>query len=737
MGDSEIVQVVSEAQRLRWQPVEGSETLALLDHLKLDGPGRDRVIAEAAETLGRSAPPDSSAARETGLVVGYVQSGKTMSFTTVAALARDNGYRLIIVCTGVTVNLYEQSRDRLRRDLRFDDRKDRHWLFLPNPHATHQVRQALAAALDDSHHLPGLPKQTVLITVMKNATWLDNLTRMLRELDLRTVPTLVIDDEGDQASLNNNVRSGTESATYRRVLGIRGLLPHHTFLEYTATPQAMLLINMIDVLSPEFAVVLTPGQAYTGGRAFFEGDLELVRAIPDNDIPGAHGGLTEPPDSLLEALRIFFLGVAVGLRDGGAGNRSMMVHPSHRIIPHGDYYNWITHTQALWDRILGAAADDPDLLDLLEDFDRAHADLASTVEGLPGMDDLLPYLRHAIRTTPVTEINTRAAAKTAQPDWHQIYSHIVVGGEVLNRGYTVEGLSVTYMPRGLGTGQADTIQQRARWFGYKADYLGYCRVFLARPALDAYRRYVDHEERLRRQLQRHLQSGRSLKEWRRAFFLDPALRPTRDSVIGTEFVRGNFVEKDWYYPVAPQEGDEAVESNRHVVTQFIAELSNRWAETAGHPKRTNAQKHLVAADISLALVYERLLVQARHGRLKDSARYNGLLLQIGDYLEKQPKAVCSVFHMDPHHVREERGVDDEGDLLNLFQGANYDNSVSPPAETYPGDRAYYAQDELSVQLHWLSKVTHRRSVVARDVPVIAVRVPSSMSGFWISQLSST
>jgi hypothetical protein len=42
----------------------------------------------------------------------------------------------------------------------------------------------------------------------------------------------------------------------------------------------------------------------------------------------------------------------------------------------------------------------------------------------------------------------------------------------MDRGFTVEGMTITYMPRGLGGGQADTMQRRARLFGYKAGYLG-------------------------------------------------------------------------------------------------------------------------------------------------------------------------------------------------------------------------------------------------------------------------
>lgn len=46
---------------------------------------------------------------------------------------------------------------------------------------------------------------------------------------------------------------------------------------------------------------------------------------------------------------------------------------------------------------------------------------------------------------------------------------------------------MTYVLRGPGMNQSDTIQQHARWFGYKADYLGYCRVYLSDEMLRAHK----------------------------------------------------------------------------------------------------------------------------------------------------------------------------------------------------------------------------------------------------------
>lgn len=729
--DSEIIEIVPIAQdpNARWIPVVGPETLELLEHLNLTVDSRKRLLEEAVSTLARCRPPTEAAGQETGLVIGYIQSGKTMSFTTLTALARDNGYRLVIVCTGITVNLFEQSRDRLKRDLRVDSRSDRKWYFLSNPRRLAHVKQGMETALQDNDDLSVQEVRTVLVTVMKNGTHLDNLAELLSQLNLTRTPALIIDDEADQASLNNDVNKGAESATYRRMVRLRRLIPHHTFLQYTATPQAILLINLINVLSPSFAEVLTPGSTYTGGGVFFE-NISLVRRIPGVDIPTSRVLPAGPPESLLEAMRIFFLGVAVGLyRDNGPRNRSMMVHPSSRTMQHANYTQWVTRVRETWIDILSAREDDPDYQDLIADFQAAHKDLSETAVDIPILEELVPHLKAALKDTVITEVN-RSHGPTPQPDWHQFYAHIVVGGDVLNRGYTIEGLTVTYMPRGLGTRQADTIQQRARWFGYKADYLGYCRVYLPDNAIRAYRGYVEHESNLRHQMQQHRATGGQLREWRRAFFLDPNLRPTRNSVIDLQYVHGNFSD-EWYWPKAPHESEEAIKVNRGLASQLAQSLASCFCPDAGHPKRTAPQRHSVASNVSLKRVYEEFLTGIRVTRPGDSTRFTGLLLQIGRYLERYPDATCTVYRMSDGMSRM-RSVNDADEIPTLFQGANYDRSAIPPKETYPGDERIHSTEELTIQIHTL-RVERDGALIADEVPAIAVWVPKRMAASWVSQ----
>jgi len=721
---AETVDILHDLDPLsRWVPVVGTETLDLLDNLGLRGGEQvsRRLLGEAASTLARCHPPTDPNGRETGLVIGYVQSGKTTNFTAVTALARDNGYRMVIVCTGVTVNLFGQSRDRLRRDLRIDARTDRQWLFLDNPNGP-AAEQMVQAALDSG--------RMVLITVMKNGRHLDNLSHLLANINLSASPALLIDDEADQASLNSAVRQGNQTATYRRILALRDLLPHHTFLQYTATPQALLLINLIDVLSPSFADVLTPGPLYTGGRVFLERDMDLIREIPAQDTPSQSNPLTGAPPSLLDALRSYWLGVAAGLiMDAGSGNRSMMVHPSQHTAQHADYNQWVRQVQHLWTDVLAAGPGDPDREELVADFRSAYADLDRTADNLPSFDQIIGRISEAISQTIVTEVNA-ARGRTPQPDYRQFYAHILVGGEVLNRGVTVEGLTVTYMPRGRGTGQADTIQQRARWFGYKADYLGYCRVYLSSVMRQAYQAYVDHEEALRGQLREHRSSGNDLRDWRRAFFLDPTLRPTRKTVIDLEPLRGNFTD-EWFIPKAPQDPVDELADNVSVVAAFVDTLDGQWIPDEGHARRTDMQIHDVARPVPLASAFENLLTKLHWSRPVDSALLAGLLLQVGRFLDLNPDAACTVYRMSQGRVRM-RSLDIDDAVPTLFQGANYDRTNARTITLYPGDNEIHDPGQLSIQIHTL-ELHKNGDVVAANVPAVAVWVPRSMGRAWISQ----
>jgi hypothetical protein len=489
---------------LKWNPSVGAETLLLLNHIGIPEESQRTLIQETTEILSNCGNTTQTTFNDIGLVFGYVQSGKTMSFTTLTALAKDNGYQMVIIIAGISTNLVEQSFTRLERDLQIDSRNDLQWLSFRNPKPSESTTKGQIVNSIKNWNDPTFPpedRQTILITVMKQKDHLPNLRNLLDSIDLIGVPVLIIDDEGDQHSMNNqnrnNSRTGQSrmSTIHKRIVELRNSIPHHTFIQYTATPQGPIFQDLMDQLSPKFIQLLTPGSGYTGGATFFIDRSELTEVIDDinpNQFPN------QPPQSLIKAMMVFFLGVVKGKRLREGKNRSMMIHPSQLTFTHTEYSRFVTNIKNHFVEILSLSDDNADKKDLMDQFKGAYDDLSRSTTDLPSFEELTgDQLRHIINSTVVQSLNSRGNNRTVV-EWRNSYSWILIGGQAMDRGFTVEGLTVTYMPRSVGVGNADTIQQRARFFGYKLGYIGYCRVYLDRDARNRYIDYVEHEEDMRR-----------------------------------------------------------------------------------------------------------------------------------------------------------------------------------------------------------------------------------------------
>ena len=712
-----------------WNPELGPETEELLQSLKkVSEKEKLLLVREAIRVLSRCGPSNCQSTNGTGLVVGYVQSGKTMSFTTLAALARDNGFRIIIVIAGTSIPLFEQSAKRLKRDLRIEDRDDRAWQVLENPEVKQTVLKAMADALQEWHEdIPKHELKTLLIVVMKHHGRLQQLATLMQALELNGAPILIIDDEADQASMNAAVRDNAETTTYARLKALRKAIPCHSFVQYTATPQAPLLINIIDILSPDFAEVLTAGNDYVGGMDFFGEHSNLIKPIPSEDIVDLQQVPENPPKTLLEAMRLFFIGVAAGIiNEGSKGNRSMMVHPSQRVDSHKVFYNWIAATKQEWKHILSQPGGDADRKDLLEEFAAAHADIEKTTKNLPTFDKVIERLPHAINRTTVDIVNA-ATGKTPPIDWKGSYPHILVGGQAMDRGFTVEGLTVTYMPRSVGVGNADTIQQRARFFGYKRPYLGYCRVFLEPGARDAYRKYVAHEQDMRQRLEAHSHTNSPLSEWKREFFLTSSLKPTRDTVLSLDYMRISFASK-WFVIKAPHDDSNAAVANWKTVAQFVD--AHQFNPDVGHKERTEIQRHKVAK-VPLTIVIKDLLEPFKATRPADSQAFTSLRIQLLEMAEADPTLICTVYQMSSGAARV-RSVTDHDEIENLFQGANPDKSGT----IYPGDQKIVAAD-VTVQIHNVTLRDANKNILAEKIPTLAIRMPPGKGEDLYIQLSTS
>lgn len=730
----------------RWTPSVGPFTKEFVERkLKQRGaPDEDamaRVVAEAATILGRCVPPAEPAGQDAGLVVGYVQSGKTLSFTTVTALARDNGYGVVILLAGTAVALKGQSEDRLTIDLGMSEIQH-DWRKFENPegkagHAA-DIEKVLRAWRGSRGGPPGTAKRSVLITVLKHHQRLKNLREVLERVDLNSVPVLIIDDESDQAGLNakagKNLRTGTNelSSTYRRILELKAAIPHHTYLQYTATPQANLLIAVADVLSPSFAELVSPGDGYVGGKDFFSNDKPLCFEIPAQEVPTVQNPLTEAPQTLQQALQLFILGAAHHSVTRGKGNRSMMVHPSQRTAPHTDYKEWLDGLLEHWREFLEEPKGSAVRLELERGLRDSYDELHRTFPALESFDTLVNALPEVFSEVKVVKVNSNADGQKSVK-WNDWPYWILVGGQKLDRGFTVEGLTISYMPRTAST-NADTLQQRARFLGYKKSYEGLCRVFLLDDVIDAFEDYVESEEFVRKALAAH--RGKPLQEWKRDFILNRALSPTRRAVVGRRVVQVEM-DEGWVVPGSLYFDAEAVRHNR----QLFERKATAWKQAYGavdaaqRPEfkdvRRESPRNILIEGVPINEVLDFLL-DARLRSLDDSTDIAATAISLVKHREESDNAalvdVVLVGNLSTVGLTG-RSLTADGKINNLFVGESPKGATSIDQLNYVGDRALFSRDRITLHLRYLVFKQDARvdASIADCVPWFSVHLPERVA----------
>ena len=178
---------------------------------------------------------------------------------------------------------------------------------------------------------------------------------------------------------------------------------------------------------------------------------------------------------------------------------SMMVHPDNTKQWNKTFKEWIDTELKKWRRLLRKPDGEIDKEEMMSRFDHLYSMAIGFYDEYerPPFDEIKKLIPDVLNDYKTYLVNTDAEAET-EIDWNRYSMHILVGAEMLNRGFTVEKLATTYMPRYTkGPSNADTIQQRCRFFGYKEDYIKSCRVFLPSWSVSDYMEYIDHEEELR------------------------------------------------------------------------------------------------------------------------------------------------------------------------------------------------------------------------------------------------
>ena len=586
--------------------------------------------------------------------------------------------------------------------------------------------------------IPKDKKRVCLVVVLKQHKRLANLLHCLHGIDLAKVPTLVIDDEADQASLNTfaaknrSTGSNKNSTNYGEVIALKDVLPHHSYVQYTATPQANLLISLDDKLTPEFAELLTPGAGYVGGSILFKAHGDYAATIPDTEASATFATSTGPPATLVKALRVFLLGACAAEELKVNTNRTMMVHPSQQTGPHNDYLRWVQDLAESWRCI---TADETLRETFFDDFRDAYTDLLKTVaETLPTFDKLVKHLPLVMQMVSVREVNSTGTGAAAI-SWSACEYWILVGGAKLDRGFTVEGLTVTYMPRPLALGNADSLQQRARFYGYKQKYLGYCRVYLRGDVRGAFEQYVEHEADIHKSLDKT--RGLPLKDWVRQFTLDSSMQPTRKGVIGIPVTE--LVATGWMQPKAAHHNASHLEVNRHALTAFRQDLNLSYpGDNAANvdpdryiDKRVSSPRNILHERVPLDYVIDQFLKKLQIGYPDDAFQLAGAILALRRLIEGG-ESIADIFFMGD--LKPQNRSRATGDTINQVYSGKAPAGTNDRAKlNYGGDKDFVATDRVTFHMRTFTLLKDDVNPEVSNVPWYAIHIPNSFKKRYLLQ----
>ena len=466
-------------------------------------------------------PMSDNLARVRGLVVGYVQSGKTANYSALIAKAVDAGYHLIIVLSGRTDILRNQTQARLDFELsgwaslgsdeqkKYKDKslqenqnyQDK-FVNYNGPHRFLRLTKTdkdfdpgSIAALHDT----GNPCIAVLKKIPKR---LKKFAETLGKSEWQSKPVLLIDDESDDGSINTSKSDITKTA--KLIAEIINASNASQYVGYTATPYANVFIrpDRVEELFPrDFVICLDRPEHYMGALETFDiGDCEIenseinfyssneksfIRTIEDEEIDENANPLADLP-KLSEAIDSFILAGAIKKwREINCGmqfkHHTMLINTDRLIKKHESMAMDVEY-------LLGKLYPNNKLDDaanrrlenlLLNDF-LPVSTARSIITNVPESWNVLkPFIAESI--SRITSHNIKIVNcenKEDTPDFENPAGcwAILVGGQKLSRGFTIEGLTTSYFSR--KPGQLDTLVQMSRWYGFRKNYSDLVRLYI-------------------------------------------------------------------------------------------------------------------------------------------------------------------------------------------------------------------------------------------------------------------
>lgn len=681
--------------------LDGKETTRIKNNLNyMSEDEKFNTILTAAKILSNCPNPNLNGGSKIGLAIGKIQSGKTSNFISLMSLAFDNNYNIIVVFGGTKNNLLSQTEERIKKmfDINNNKRDDRDVVVLST---TNRFDSISADQLNKMYN----SGRKIIIVALKHPKHIRDVKNYIIEANLDKKPILLIDDEGDQASLNAKVSRNERTVIYDELLQLKESLYHVCFISITATPQANLLIDTIDSLSPDFCQLVEPGKEYTGGAIFHgdEQDLHVIE-LPEDEREMLEGDGV--PESFYNSLGVFFVGSIIRKLRNDGKNHVMLIHPSQKIFDHTEVEKKVNLILENWLNSSEQDKSESGYQQLCQYLKRGYDELSRTVEDIPSFETIQDRIKDELIDCRTLVINSD---KNTYIDYYKTRNIIIVGGNMVERGLTIDDLAVTYIVRrSKSKANADVVEQRARWFGYRKKYFDLCRVYCTRQIKEDFSNLLSHEDDIWGWIKYCQKNNIKIKDMPRLFELDNNLNPTRKSVVPNvgEIKFGIWTEQ------------KRINTNK----EYLISLAHSWNELLAKynykDQKIGGLTHRKYFDVPLSEI-NKIIKDYYISGIDFNYKYPFAVEQRSIQDLKNATATIVVMRFEKG---EERSFDDNYSITsNLMQGHSQNRYENDPLY-YPGDRYIYL-DENQLQIHLVHPKICDNELKGIVIPMIAFYAP--------------
>ena len=346
-----------------------------------------------------------------------------------------------------------------------------------------------------------------IITFLKRNPFAINIKRDGKVYIPAKYPALIIDDEADQASINTNKLDPSEDPTTinAKIRELLNLFECKSYVGYTATPFANIFIPHRaendeygkDLFPKDFIAKAPCPQQYIGAEEFFglygnaDEAMPLIRTIKNggNFLPKGtkkDDPVGELPTELKTAIKYFLISTAIRNLRGQQNNpNTMLIHIVRFVGQQEDIKKKVNRFKDdIANEIKYGDKTEREFFkkiyeeDYLQTTKQMNAKFARYMDGCTvyPFDLVWNEIRKIVNKVKVFSVNGKSKDALIYKNHEgEPFNVIVIGGDKLSRGLTLEGLTISYFTRSAGA--MDTLMQMGRWFGYRPGYIDVCRLF--------------------------------------------------------------------------------------------------------------------------------------------------------------------------------------------------------------------------------------------------------------------